>query len=230
MDEKIRKELETMEMDHQIGVIRHDLPGDALQSARLVLAAKENKWQEVEKLLEEGADPRICRCMNAAGEKVSALYCALESNQHELARKLFEAGDRLDDLRLSDSPFYKLRGDVLNFLAFEMRKGNNYFFDGSKSFSECCRCAAFVQIDERIETAGQDELSKSIEFAVDPYCRSKEPFFLNLLNKLVARGGKLSDQEKEKLLDQVELCRRWPKIMRPTDEGLNEVITLIKQA
>ena len=230
MNEQIRKELEHMEEEYEIRVNRQDLKGDALKSARLVQAALDKNWQEAEKLLEEGADPRICRYMNAAGEKVSALYCALESNQHELARKLFKAGDRLDDLRLSNSPFYRGRGDVLNFLAFEMRKGNNYFFDGSKSFSECCRCAAFVQIGEMIETASQDELSKSIEFAVDHYCRSKEPFFLNLLNELVARGGKLSDQEKEKLLDQVELCRRWPKIMRPTDEGLNEVITLIKQA
>ena len=230
MNEQIRKELEHMEEEYEIRVNRQDLKGDALKSARLVQAALDKNWQEVEKLLEEGADPRICRYKNAVGEKVSALYCALESCQHELARKLFEAGDRLDDLRLSDSPFYRVRGDVLDFLAFEMRKGNNYFYDESKSFSECCRCAAFVQIGEMIETASQDELSKSIEFAVDHYCRSKEPFFLNLLNELVARGGKLSDQEKEKLLDQVELCRRWPKIMRPTDEGLNEVITLIKQA
>ena len=230
MNEQIRKELEHMEEEFGIRIIRQDLKGDALKSARLVRAALDKNWQEVEKLLEEGADPRICRYMNAVGEKVSALYCALESNQHELARKLFEAGDRLDDLRLSDSPFYKVRGDVLDFLAFEMRKGNNYFYDESKSFSECCRCAAFVQIDEMIETASQDELSKSIEFVIDHYCRSHSSYFLKLLKELVARGGKLSDQEKEVLLDSVELCRRWPKIMRPADEGLNEVISLIKQA
>ena len=57
MDEKIRKELETIEMEHQIGVIRHDLPGDALQSARLVLAAKGKKWNEVKKLLDGGQTP-----------------------------------------------------------------------------------------------------------------------------------------------------------------------------
>ena len=230
MNEQIRKELEHMEEEFGIRIIRQDLKGDALKSARLVEAALDKNWQEVEKLLEEGADPRICRYMNTVGEKVSALYCALESNQHELARKLFGAGDRLDDLRLSDSPFYRVRGDVLDFLALEMRKGNNYFYDESKSFSECCRCAAFVQIDELMETAGQDELSKSIEFVVDHYFRSKASYFIELLKKLIARGAKLSDPEKEKLLGDVELCRRWPKIMRPTDEGLNEVIALIKKA
>ena len=230
MNEQIRKELKHMEEEYGIQVIRQDLKGDVLKSARLVQAALEKRWQEVEKLLEEGGDPRICRYKNAAGEKVSALYCALESNQHELARKLFDAGDRLDDLRLSDSPFYKVRGDVLDFLAFEMRKGNNYFYDESKSFSECCRCAAFIQIDEMIETASQDELSKSIEFVIDHYCRSHSSYFLKLLRELIARGGKLSEQEKEKQLGYVELCRRWPKIMRPADEGLDEVISLIKQA
>jgi hypothetical protein len=230
MERNTNEELEHMELEKDIYVIRQDLKGDALKSAHLIQAAQEKNWQEVEKLLEEGADPRICRETSPVGERVSALYLALASNQHELARKLFEAGDRLDDLRLGTSPFYSLRGDVLDFLAFEMRKGNNYFYDESKSFSECCRCAAFMQIDEMLETASQDELSKSIEFVVDHYCRSKSSYFLELLKELIARGGKLSDQEKEKQLGYVELCRRWPAVMRPSDEGLSEVTSLIKQA
>ena len=227
MDKQIRKEQEHME--YEIRVLRQDLKGDALKSARLVEAAMDKNWQKVEKLLEEGADPRICRWATAAGEIASALFFALESGQYELADKLFKAGDRLDDLRL-DSHSGSVPAEVLDFLAFEMRRGNNYFYDGSRTFSECCRCAAFVQIDELIETASQDELSKSIELVVDHYCRSKASYFIELMKKLVAKGAKLSDPEKEKLLGDVELCRRWPRVMRPTDEGLNEVITLIKKA
>ena len=229
MNKQIRKELEHMEEEYEIRVIRQDLKGDALKSARLVQAALDKKWQEAEKLLEEGADPRICRWANATGEIASALFFALESEQYELADKLFTAGDRLDDLRL-DSHSGSVPAAVLDFLAFQMHKGNNYFYDGTRTFSECCRCAAFVQIDEMMETASQDELSKSIKFVVDHYCRSKASYFIELMKKLIAKGAKLSDQEKEQLLDSVELCRRWPKIMRPTDEGLDEVITLIKQA
>ena len=142
MDEKIRKELERLEDERAVRIIRQDLKGDALQSARLVDAAMDKKWNEVEKLLEEGADPRICRWANAAGETASALFFALESKQYELASKLFKAGDRLDDLRL-DPDFGSVPAQVLDFLAFEMRDGMNYFRDESKSFSECCRLILF---------------------------------------------------------------------------------------
>ena len=168
MDEKFRKELERLEDEHDIRIIRQDLKGDALQSARLVLAAQEKKWQEVEKLLEEGADPRICRWATCDGLMASALFYAIESKQFELAFKLFKAGDRLEDLRL-DSDFGSVPAVALDFLAFEMRDGRNYFRDESKSFSECCRCSAFEQIDKLIDTASQDELNKSIEFLVRNY-------------------------------------------------------------
>ena len=63
----ISKEMDTMEMENPIRQIREDLPGDAMQSAKLVLAAFEKKWEEVEKLLKNGADPRICRRGDAYG-------------------------------------------------------------------------------------------------------------------------------------------------------------------
>jgi len=229
MDEKIRKELERLEDEHEIRVIRKDLKGDALQSARLVLAAQEKKWQEVENLLEQGADPRICRWADAAGETASALFFALESKQFDLAFKLFKAGDRLDDLRL-DSDFGSVPAQVLDFLAFEMRDGRNYFRDESKSFSECCRCSAFEQIDKLIDTASQDELNKSIRFLAHNYIYSKNPIHIEILEDLIEKGAKLSSPEKEELLACVESCRRWPLVMRPPEESLDKVITLVKKA
>lgn len=229
MDEKIRKELERLEDEHEIRVIRQDLKGDALQSARLVLAAQEKKWQEVENLLAQGADPRICRWADVAGETASALFFALESKQYELAFKLFKAGDRLDDLRL-DSDFGSVPAQVLDFLAFEARDGRNYFRDDSKSFSECCRCSSFEQIGELIETASQDELNKSIEFMVRNYIYFKNPVHIEILEDLIEIGAKLSDQKKEELLAIIDACRRWPLVMRPPEEGLEKVIALLKKA
>ena len=45
----ISKEMEVMEMENRVWQIREDLPGDAVQSAKLVLAAFEKKWSEVER-------------------------------------------------------------------------------------------------------------------------------------------------------------------------------------
>ena len=229
MDEKNKKELERLEDEHEIRVIRQNLKGDALQSARLVLAAQEKKWQEVEKMLEEGADPRICRWASTDGMMASALFYAIESKQFDLAFKLFKVGDRLDDLRV-DSDFGSVPAVVLDFLAFEMRDGRNYFRDDSKSFSECCRCSAFEQIDKLIDTASQDELNKSIEFMVHNYIYSKNPVHIEILEDLIERGAKLPGQEKEELLDCVESVRRWPLVMRPPEEGLDKVIALLKKA
>ena len=203
MDEKSRKELEKLEDEHRIRIIRQDLRGDALQSARLVLAAKEKRWQEVEKLLEEGADPRICRYSDVGIELESALYYALTAEEFELAGKLFEAGDRLDDLRL-DPDFGSLPAQVLDFLAFEMRDGRNYFYDESKPLSECCRCSAFAQIEELLPSASQDELNKSIEPTVHRYIHSKVPVYLDILEDIVEKGAKITDPEKEELLALVE--------------------------
>jgi hypothetical protein len=229
MDEKIKKELETLEMEHYVRIIRQDLHGDALQSARLVRAAQEKNWKEVEKLLEDGADPRICREATPDGNMVSALYYALASKQHELAWKLYNAGDRLDDLRL-DEYYEPVPAEMMAFLTGQMHYGRNYFYDESKPLSECCRCAAFEQIGKLMETASQDELNKSIEPIFENYIHYKAPIYIDILEDLIGRGAKLSDQEKEKLFAIVELCRRWPEAMRPPKEDLEKVIGLIKQA
>jgi hypothetical protein len=55
----ISKEMEVMEMENCVWQYREDLPGDAVLSAKLVLAAFDNKWSEVEELLENGADKEM---------------------------------------------------------------------------------------------------------------------------------------------------------------------------
>ena len=228
MDEKIRKELETMEMDHQIGVIRHDLPGDALQSARLVLAAKENKWQEVEKLLEEGADPRICRYADSDGQVESALYFALRAMKLELARKLYAAGDRLDDLICDEE---NIPEAVVSFLAFEMSRGQNYFYDPSKTLFESCRCSAFYQIKKLTDSASLEEMNRSIEPLVRQWlCHFNNPIYIDIMETFIARGARLSEPVKKELLEKINSLSSIPKPWNPEKETVEKMVSLVSQA
>ena len=226
----IRKEMEVMEMENRIRQIREDLPGNAMQSAKLVLAAFEKKWSEVENLLENGADPRICRRGDAYGVE-SALYFALAEKQWNIAAKLYDAGDRLDDL-VTECEF-PLPWQVLDFLAGEMRCGRNYFLDESKTLSECCRCSAFNQIEKMMPNAGQDELDKSIVPTVNAWIRyfRNVDAYLDILKGLKHYGAKLSAEEKSELLSTLERrFGRCPQAMHPGKEQLEKMVNFIKNA
>jgi hypothetical protein len=232
MKNNISKELEIMEMEDRIHVIRQDLSGDALLSAKLVRAAFENHWEEVEKLLSEGADPRICRRGDVVGAE-SALYFAIKAERFDMAEKLYAAGDRLDDLFLEDNE--KMPAAALDFLAFAMRNGDNYFFDESKNLPECCRCSAFVQIEKLMPQASREELNQSISPTVHEWMRMRnfrnvEPYSM-ILEDLLARGARLSDAEKQELLEDVG--RRFghcPKALHPGKEAVDKMVALIRQA
>ena len=224
----ISKEMDVMEMENCIRQIREDLPGDAVQSAKLVLAAFEKKWSEVENLLENGADPRICRRGDAYGVE-SALYFALAEKQWNIAVKLYDAGDRLDDL-VTECEF-PLPWQVLDFLAGEMRCGRNYFLDESKTLSECCRCSAFKQIEKLMPTASQDELDKSIVPTVNAWIRyfRNVDAYLDILNGLKYYGAKLSAEEKSELLSTFERrFGRCPQVLHPGKEQLEKMVNFIK--
>ena len=231
MEKNISEEIERMEMEDRISVFRQDLPGDPLLSGKLVKAARKNQWEEVEKLLSEGADPRICRSGDAYGVE-SALYYALLDKRYDMAEKLYQAGDRLDDLIPEGAD--KMPAETLHFLAFSMRNGNNYFLDESKNLPECCRCSAFVQIGELMPQASQEELNRSIAPTVHSWIRHfKNPEVHNeILEDLIARGARLSDPEKQELLDDVHrrFCEHCPKLLHPGQEAVDKLVSLIKKA
>ena len=231
MEKTISEEIERMELEYRISVILQDLTGDPLLSGKLVKAARENQWEEVEKLLSEGADPRICRSGDAYGVE-SALYYALLAKRYDMAEKLYRAGDRLDDLIPEGED--KMPTETLLFLAFSMRNGNNYFLDESKNLPECCRCSAFVQIGELMPQASPEELNRSIAPTVHSWIRHfKNPEVYNqILEDLLARGARLSDPEKQELLDDVhrrfyEYC---PRFLHPGQEAVDKLVSLIKKA
>ena len=208
MEKFISKEMEVMEMEERIRVIREDLPGDALLSAKLVKAAFENNWKEVETLLANGADPRICRRGDAFGVE-SALYYALEDKRFDIAEKLYDAGDRLDDLVSEDET--PLPPTVLDFLAFAMRSGCNYFYDESRTLSECCRCSAFEQIEKLMPSADKEELRKAFINTVHAWIRhfSQSELYCMILSDLLSFGATLSKEDKAELLEI--LGRRFGK-------------------
>ena len=224
----ISKEMDVMEMENRVWQIREDLPGDAVLSAKLVLAAFEKKWSEVESLLEQGADPRICRRGDAYGVE-SALYFALAEKQWNIAVKLYDAGDRLDDL-VTECEF-PLPWQVLDFLAGEMRRGRNYFLDESKTLSECCRCSAFKQIEKLMPNASQEELDKSIVPTVNAWIRYFRyvDAYLDILKGLKYYGAKLSSEDKTELLAMLERrFGRCPQAMHPGKEQLEKMVNFIK--
>ena len=229
MEKFISKEMEIMELEENIHAIREDLAGDPLASAKLVKAAFERNWDEVEKLLVTGADPRICRWGSSFGVE-SALYYALKDKRFDMAEKLYDAGDRLDDLIIEYEE--NLPSDALMFLNAAMRFGDNYFYDESKPLSECCRCSNFAQIEKLLPEASQEELNKSIVPAVRSWiCHFKEHrLYSQLLEELIAHGAKLSEEDRKELLETVE-CRfggRCPIVLHPGKEAVEKLVSLIK--
>ena len=227
--ESKNKEMEVMGMENRVWQFREDLPGDAMLSAKLVLAAIEKKWDEVETLLEQGVDPRICRRGDAYGVE-SALYFALAEKQWNIAAKLYDAGDRLDDLVTECE--LPLPWQVLDFLAGEMRRDRNYFLDESRTLSECCRCSAFKQIEKLMPNASQEELDKSIVPTVNAWIRyfRNVDAYLDILKGLKYYGAKLSAEDKTELLAMLErrFGRYCPQAMHPGKEQLEKMVNFIK--
>ena len=230
MEKFINNEIEVMEMEERIRIIREDLTGDALASAKLVKAARENNWAELETLLESGADPRICRFGDAFGVE-SALYYALKAKRFDVAEKLYEAGDRLDDLIVETAD--NIPAEALEFLNLAMRHGDNYFYDESKTLSECCRCSNFAQIEKLMPTASQEELNKAFKNTVYSWIRYFKRFdvYSRILEDLLSHGAKISQEDKNELL--AALDRRFgkcPVVMHPGKEVVEQVIELVKKA
>ena len=231
MNEFINSEMDVMEMQEGIRVFRKDLPGDALASAKLVKAALENNWSEVEQLLSSGADPRICRWGDRYGVE-SALYFALCAGRFDMAEKLYAAGDRLDDLIVEDDK--KIPAEALDFLSFAMRNGDNCFYDESRPLSECCRSSVFKQIEKLMPAASQDELNKSIFPTVIAWIHNfkNHKVYDLILEDLIDCGAKLSEEERKELLDTIDrrFYQMCPAPLRPAEEDIQYLIALIKRA
>ena len=170
-------------------IVREDLDGDPLLSLNLLEAAEVQDWQRVETLLAQGAVPGICR--NTDGNNVeSALVFALAARKYDIARKLYDAGDRLDDHRgFTDAQW---DGEIIDFFASEMRMGRNYFFDGSKSFDEHCKSCNFSHIETML-TAFQRELADCSEADRAMLRATLNSGFVELIRSAVKYHGEIDN-------------------------------------
>ena len=230
-NEKIDYTQEWLVPGYEIDQLREDLTGDVLASANLVKAACDKNWNEVENMLDEGADPRICRLAYASGEIHSALFMALKDKKFDLAYKLYLAGDRLDDIAEFNDSCDSCPDVVFAFLAQEMHRGRNYFYDESRTLSECCRCSAFVQIEKLMPLASQEELDKSIEPTVSSWFRHyRQPdIYVDILKGLAHFGAKLAPEIKEDILLRIEgRFAKCPAVLRMDQNDLDKMVNLIK--
>ena len=114
-----------------------------------------------------------------------------------------------------------------------MRSGRNYFYDESKTLSECCRCSAFEQIEKLIPSADQKELSKAFFNTVCAWVTNfkKTNIYTPILEKLLDRGALLSQKNKAEIF---EIFRRrfshCPKPLHPGQEALDQITALIPKA
>ena len=172
-----------------IEAVRYDLEQeDVMLSARLVDAAAHGRWPEVMLLLQNGADPRICR-HTGEGRCESALYFALKAEKFDVADALLKAGDRLDDLRVSGND--ALPGKAVNFLVHAEANGNHVFAEKDKPLSECIRCGLWAQSHAAIKNASRKELNLSVEMIALYLQPWNAPEYLQLLGELQARGANL---------------------------------------
>lgn len=214
------------ELPEHVNAVRFDLRHhDVRHSARLLEAAGREEWDAVASLLRQGADPRICRLSDGTTCE-SALYLALKARRFEIAEALYDAGDRLDDLRTGDNA---IPAEVLDFLAFQAADGNDFFQDGSKPLSECVRCGLWAQVAAKMAAAPQDELDRAaamIGLWLDH--RNVKPYLL-VLRELRDRGAAIA-QFRGEMLKRWERFGKMPKVFRPDEECFRRIVEIVKNA
>lgn len=155
-------------------------------------AAQNNEWEKADNILAEKnvnmSSARFCDGPNV----ISALAMALEAGEFEIAKKLYDAGDRLDDYHREDTEGGTV-GAVLSFLAMMHSKGYNFFQDDSLTFAECCKKGLLIQAEKLLPDVSQSELDRALKAVVQNFytlcCRFTGEKVVEFLNNIIAHGG-----------------------------------------
>lgn len=181
--------------------------GDAFIDAML-----ENRWDEVLKLVESGLKPRDIRHCDGAN-RLSALGLALEAGEYEVAEKLYQAGDRLDD-------YCHLAGDdmkptILSVLTIFRRGGDDLFRDEHATLADCCSRGLLVQAEPLLESASRAELDRAADVLMDGLIKAVQsfgyPHTLDFMRRVFERGGRLSAGARDEMLASVASLERSPR-------------------
>ena len=155
-----------------------------------IAAASTGDWQEVEKLLAEGADVKSC---NLFGQ--NALYFALIDGKFDIAAALYDAGARLDELAGNGNGH-----SVLTTIAELRRTGRDIFSSPDKSLAQLCGNGSYKKAEKRIPDATPADCSAALDELIrnGKYLPEEN---LALAEKLFQHGGKADVKLLQKYAD-----------------------------
>ena len=155
-----------------------------------IAAASTGDWQEVEKLLAEGADVKSC---NLFGQ--NALYFALIDGKFDIAAALYDAGARLDELAGNGNGH-----SVLTTIAELRRTGRDIFSSPDKSLAQLCGNGSYKEAEKRIPDATPADCSAALDELIrnGKYLPEEN---LALAEKLFQHGGKADVKLLQKYAD-----------------------------
>ena len=171
------------------------------------------RWDVVLKLVESGVEPGKIRHTDVS-DCLSALGLALEAGEYEVAEKLYEAGDRLDDY--SHHVGNDLKPSLLTALSLFRRSGCDLFCDDHATLSECCAKGLLLQAEPLLDSATRKELDRALPELLNGFLRAAQAFgyarVADFMRKIIDRGAELSGEDRKELLGMIERLERAPHV------------------
>ena len=178
-----------------------------------VEAMLNNRWDVVLKLVEFGIEPGKIRHTDGA-DCLSALGLALEAGEYEVAEKLFEAGDRLDDY--SNHVGKDLKPSLLTALSLFRRSGCDLFRDDHATLADCCSKGLLLQAEPLLDRATRKELDRALPALLDGFLCAAQAFgyaeVADFMQKIIDRGGEFSCEDRKELLGMIDRLERAPHV------------------
>ena len=176
-------------------------------------AMLDKRWDEVLKLVEFGVKPGKVRHSECA-DNLSALGLALEAGEYEVAEKLYEAGDRLDDYCNHEGPDMKFT--PLALLSVWRRSGRDLFCNERASLSECCRKGLLLQAEPLLASASLKELDRAAAALLDEGLYNAVFSFgyaetVRFLARIFRRGGRLSVRARDGMAKRIARLQKAPR-------------------
>ena len=189
-----------------------------------VKLAMDHQWKEVLSLLRSGKiRPRLERFSDGSN-CISALSRALEDGEFEIAKELYDFGDRLDDY-IGDS------NSLLDFFRAAHMHEDDYFYNENATLSMCCRNGSFEQAERLMPTASQQELDDALVEIVGNINRHPKNPAVNVFffRKLIGCGANI-DTHRDELRTTLDAMSKYPAVMRPDGDAVKTLQELVDGA
>lgn len=180
-------------------------------------AMLENRWRVALKLVGFGVRPGEVRHADGA-DRLSALGLALEAGEYEVAEKLYEAGDRLDDY--CHHVGADMRLSLLSMLSAWNRAGRDFFLDEHASLSECCRKGLLLQALPLLDAGvvSRKELDRAAAAMLEGLPTAAFAFgypeAVAFLRRIFELGGRWNTGDRDELREALEQLEKAPRAAR----------------